>query len=148
MKNLFLTVFTVVLLSGMLNAQTTVSAKTDLASSTTFSPANTAVCKWEKTSYDFGSVPQGKPVSVTFNFTNSGSVPLIISSVHPSCGCTTEDYTKDVIAPGKKGYVKLTYNASAMGVFTKTTTVSTNADPSSFTLTFNGNVVAATNEVK
>lgn len=139
MKNLILTAI-VALLTGTVNAQTTAMATTNVAT-TTFSKG--AECTWEKTNFDFGTIPQGKPVSVTFSFTNTGDAPLIIASVNPSCGCTTEDYTKEVVAPGKKGYVKLTFNASAVGVFTKTTMVSTNASSSPLTLTFKGTVAAA-----
>lgn len=142
MKNLFLAVLTVIAFTQMVNAQNAQSTNVVLASNSNVLPANAAVCKWEKTTFDFGTVPQGKPVSVVFNFTNSGNAPLIVSAVHPSCGCTTEDYTKDIIAPGKKGFVKLTYNAAAVGSFNKTTTVSTNADPKGITLTFTGNVAA------
>lgn len=145
MKKLILTASTALLMS-MLYAQQNNVTNQVMASAT--QPAKAAICTWEKTNHSFGSIPQGKPVSVVFSFTNTGSAPLIIASVSPSCGCTTEDYTKETIAPGKKGFVKLTYNAAAVGSFTKTTTVSTNSDPSSFTLTFKGEVLANAEETK
>ena len=137
MKKFIITVFTVVAITGMAVAQT----PTAQVSNTNEMAAPAAECKWEKTTFNFGAIPQGKPVSVVYNFTNTGKAPLILTNVHPSCGCTTEDYSKESIAPGKKGFVKLTYNANAMGTFTKTTTVLSNAGD--FTLQFNGEVVAA-----
>jgi hypothetical protein len=108
---------------------------------TSSAPAAIAVCSWKNMSTDFGKIPQGKPVSYTYEFTNTGKAPLIIASVNPTCGCTTQDYSKDAIAPGKKGFVTLTYNAASVGKFTKTTVVNTNAEGGTFNLTFTGEVV-------
>ena len=78
---------------------------------------------WATDSHDFGEIPQGKPVSTEFSFKNDGNEPLIITDVATSCGCTASDYSKEPIAPGKSSLVKVTYNASNMGAFTKTITV-------------------------
>ncbi len=82
---------------------------------------------WESTSENLGKVTQNEPVTVIFNFTNSGDAPITIENVKPSCGCTAADYTKGAIAPGKTGYVKATYNAKAAGFFNKAITVRSNA---------------------
>lgn len=79
--------------------------------------------EFEKTIYDFGSVPQGTPVDAEFVFTNTGKEPLILQKVTASCGCTTPYYTQKPIAPGEKGMIKATYNAAAAGPFTKPVTV-------------------------
>lgn len=78
---------------------------------------------WTEEVHDFGTIPQGKPVSYAFSFTNTGDEPVIIAEVHTSCGCTASDYTKEPIAPGKSSTIKVTYNASAKGAFNKTVTV-------------------------
>jgi hypothetical protein len=78
---------------------------------------------WEKDTHDFGEIPQGKPVSVEFAFTNAGEAPLLIADVATSCGCTASDYSKEPIAPGKSSKIKVTYNAANMGAFTKNITV-------------------------
>lgn len=78
---------------------------------------------WAKESHDFGEIPQGKPVSVEFVFTNAGDAPLLIADVATSCGCTASDYSKEPIAPGASSKIKVTYNAANMGAFTKTITV-------------------------
>jgi len=78
---------------------------------------------WAKESHDFGEIPQGKPVSVEFAFTNTGDAPLLIADVATSCGCTASDYSKEPIAPGASSKIKVTYNAANIGAFTKTITV-------------------------
>ncbi len=78
---------------------------------------------WEKETHDFGEIPQGKPISVAFTFTNAGDTPLLIADVATSCGCTASDYSKEPIAPGKSSKIKVTYNAANMGAFTKSITV-------------------------
>ena len=50
---------------------------------------------------NFGEIRQGKPVTTTFEFTNTGAAPLLISSVKTSCGCTASNWTKDAIQPGE-----------------------------------------------
>lgn len=99
-----------------------------------------AIFNWNQTSFDFGSIAVGAPVSHEFEFTNTGSEPLIITGVQASCGCTVANYTQDAIAPGGKGYVKATYNAAKAGVFSKTVTVQSNASESPI-LTLKGTVV-------
>lgn len=78
---------------------------------------------WADEAHDFGTIPQGKPVSHAFSFTNTGDEPVIIAEVHTSCGCTASDYTKEPIAPGKTSTIKVTFNANAKGAFNKTVTV-------------------------
>ena len=56
--------------------------------------------KFNEEKHDFGKIPQGKPVTTDFVFTNIGEEPLILTEVKPTCGCTIADYTK---TPVKKG---------------------------------------------
>jgi hypothetical protein len=113
------------------------SAATAMAQ--TKAPVN--ALKWETMNIDEGKIPQGTPNTVTFKFTNTGKTPLVLKTVQPSCGCTTSDYTKEPVAPGKTGYVKATYNAAAMGSFTKSITVTTDAAETAV-LVIHGEVVA------
>ena len=43
-------------------------------------------------------------MTITYNFTNTGDKPLVISKVTSSCGCTEVDWTKSPIPAGGKGY--------------------------------------------
>ena len=59
--------------------------------------------KFNEEKHDFGKIPQGKPVTTEFVFTNIGKEPLILSEVRPTCGCTIADYTKTPVKSGEKG---------------------------------------------
>ena len=39
--------------------------------------------------YDFGKIPQGKPVYYSFDIVNTGKAELKLDNVQASCGCTT-----------------------------------------------------------
>ena len=93
------------------------------------------VITFTKTEFDFGKILQGEVVSYTFHFTNTGNVPLIITGVDKSCGCTASDYPRQPIAPGEGGDIKITYNSKGhFGFQTKTVTVNSNAIPATTTL--------------
>ena len=78
--------------------------------------------------HNFGTIPEkGGPVSCDFEFTNTGGANLIILSANAECGCTTPEFPKNPIAPGKKGKIRVTYNPLGRpGSFTKMVTVRTN----------------------
>lgn len=100
-----------------------------------------AVVVWKSESVSVGEIPQGTPKEIEFNFTNNGKSDVLITNVKASCGCTATDYTKTPIKPGQTASVKATYNAANKGAFTKTVTVTTNAEESPKVLTFRGTVI-------
>jgi len=69
--------------------------------------------------HDFGKVKQFSKLKVKFTVLNDSIHPFIIKDVTTSCGCTTSAFTKNPIAQGKQGAVKLEFNASKSGVFSK-----------------------------
>lgn len=89
--------------------------------------------KFASESYDFGEIPEGPQAIYSFEFTNVGNEPLVISHAQASCGCTVPEWSKDTIKPGAKGFVKAIYNtAGRLGQFNKSITITYNntADPS------------------
>jgi hypothetical protein len=77
--------------------------------------------------YDFGKIPQGKPVHHSFDFQNTGKTGLKLTNVQASCGCTTPEWEKDKeIGAGGKSAIKVGYNAAAEGPFSKVITVTYN----------------------
>ena len=104
--------------------------------------ANASSVVWKSETVEVGEIPQGTPKTIEFSFKNTGNKSVLITNVKPACGCTAADYTKEAVAPGKMGYVKATYNAAAAGAFTKTITVTTNAEETPKVLTFKGTVIA------
>ncbi|MEO7306143.1 MAG: DUF1573 domain-containing protein [Ferruginibacter sp.] len=94
----------------------------------------------KETEFNFGKIPQGKPVTHIFEVTNKSNLPLNISNIHASCGCTTPEWDKDkTIAPGGKTNITVGYNAAAEGSFTKFITVTYN-DTQTKQITIKGEV--------
>jgi hypothetical protein len=82
-----------------------------------------------ETTFDFGKIPQGKPVIHNFTFKNGGNTDLKLVNVQASCGCTTPEWEKDKsIAPNETSAIKVGYNAAAEGPFSKTITITYNTD--------------------
>lgn len=97
--------------------------------------------KFEKETYDFGKIPQGKPVTYEFNFTNVGTEPLIITKVESSCGCTVPKYTNAPVKPGEAGSISVTFNAAQATPFSKSITIRSNAKTPLKSLYIKGEVV-------
>ena len=92
--------------------------------------------------YSFGTIAEADgPASHTFEIENTGNIPLVITRVTASCGCTKPEWTREPIAPGKTGEVKVTYNPKGRpGPFFKTISVYSNGKKGSYTLAIKGNV--------
>ncbi|MDP3927636.1 MAG: DUF1573 domain-containing protein [Bacteroidota bacterium] len=105
-----------------------------------------AEIKFDKETHDFGNIPQGVPATYEFVFKNTGKTPLIVTNAAASCGCTTPEWTKEPIKPGKTGTIKATYNAASPGPFTKSVTVVSNAKNSTVILYLKGDVKPAENK--
>ena len=100
---------------------------------------------FEEVKYDFGSVVQGGTVDHTFKFKNTGTAPLIISNIGVSCGCTTPEWTKEPIMPGKSGTIAAHFNSTGkMGMQNKVLTIESNAAAGSTTVSLVGEVKEAT----
>ena len=75
--------------------------------------------KFNTIKYDFGKIKQSVPVTYYFEVTNTSDKPLVIENAHATCGCTTPEYQKDPILPGKTAKIKVGYNAANGGHFEK-----------------------------
>lgn len=83
----------------------------------------------KQTEYNFGKIPQGKPVTHDFVVTNDSKVSFKLDNVQASCGCTTPEWNKEeMINPGKDAIIKVGYNAAAPGPFNKTITITYNGN--------------------
>lgn len=132
------------LVCGSANAQQT--ATTGSAQVAVAGTAASINFKETANTYEFGTIPQGTPVTHNFIFTNTGKSPLVLSSVTPSCGCTSPEWPKEAIAAGKSGVIKVTYNAQAPGPFNKSITVVSNAANPQTVLFIKGEVKVAQQE--
>ena len=84
--------------------------------------------QFETDKFDFGTIKQGDIVDHTFKFKNVGTQPLVISNIGVSCGCTTPDWTKEPVMPGKTGTVTAKFNSTGkMGMQNKVLTIESNS---------------------
>jgi hypothetical protein len=99
------------------------------------------VAKFASETIELNKIKQDNPTTAVFEVTNIGSEPLIIEQANPTCGCTIGDFTKEPIAPGKKGVIKATYNAKNLGMFEKHLTVKFAGIDEMKSITIKGEVV-------
>lgn len=120
---------------------TTTTTATKAPASTTITPATATPqaqpvspeqnpdkhMKFATEEHNFNTIPEGSPVSFDFDFKNIGKEPIVLSTVQASCGCTTPNWSKEPILPGKSSKITATYNTQGRpGPFTKTITVNSN----------------------
>src|SRR5882672_10561109 len=86
--------------------------------------------QFKEESFDFGEIfEKAGPATHQFEFTNLSNRPIKILNVKPSCGCTTPDWTRDPVLPGKTGFIQARFDPKGRpGFFTKSLTVTTDAD--------------------
>ena len=125
-------IFTLVLavsLSAAATAQQTPTISAITTSpmvSTPVTPSDELLVLKEK-EFNFGKIPQGKPVTHIFEVMNKSTDSLKIVNVQASCGCTSPEWERDkVVAPGGKTMITVGYNAAAEGPFTKMITITYN----------------------
>jgi hypothetical protein len=98
-----------------------------------------AVITFEKTEHDFGNLTEGEVLEYDFRFTNTGEQDLLIANAQASCGCTVPEYSKEPVAPGKTGRIRVQFNSDKRaGPFNKQITVTANTSPPETMLTIKG----------
>lgn len=119
---------------------TAVSASEPVKQGSTATAQSTPQMAFEKTTHDFGTIAEELgTVSYEFVFKNTGKTPLVINRVVASCGCTTPEWPKEPVAPGKSAKVKATYSAkNRPGAFNKTISIYTNTQEGAIPITIKG----------
>lgn len=142
MKKYFASLFLFVAIAGAVNAQNAVAPlPTGVAAPPAANPNAPKIIFKEET-HNFGELSEGPQATYEFKFTNTGKEPLVLSKVQASCGCTTPSWPKEPILPGKDGVIVVTYNTQGRpGAFTKSITVTSNADTPSKVIFIKGEVV-------
>lgn len=83
--------------------------------------------KFESLEHDFGRIEDGDAVDCEFKFTNTGSGLLLISNVHPGCGCTVTQMDKKEYKPGETGVIRARFDPKGKGgIQAKSITVTSN----------------------
>ena len=70
-----------------------------------------AEIKFLKTEISFGKIKEGEIIEKSFQFSNSGDVPLYILDVYGTCGCTVPEWPRGMIEPGRGGFIKVKFNS-------------------------------------
>lgn len=96
----------------------------------------------EELTFNFGTIAESDGLtSHSFTVKNSGNAPLVITRITASCGCTQPEWSKEPIAPGKTGEVKVTFDPKGRpGPFYKTVSIFSNGKKGSYNLAIKGNV--------
>ena len=89
---------------------------------------------------DYGVIEHNSDGARKFVFTNNGTEPLIIKNAKGSCGCTVPTWPREPIAAGETAEIGVKYATNRVGKFTKTITLTTNADKRPVILTVKGEV--------
>lgn len=102
-----------------------------------------AKIEFKSETVDYGEVAKGSDGIRIFEFTNTGTAPLIVSKVSSSCGCTIPKKPEDPILPGKTGEIQVKYDTNRVGPIRKAITVISNADTPTKVLKIKGEVLAS-----
>ncbi len=114
--------------------------------SKTSTPNNNAVgtqaeITFDKLEHDYGDVPRNGNGETTFTYKNTGKIPLILSNVRSSCGCTVPAWSKEPLMPGQTASIRVKYNTANPGPINKTVTVESNASNNRVILRIKGKVL-------
>lgn len=103
---------------------------------------NDAKITAEQTVFDFGNIQEeGGIVSHSFIIKNEGKSPLTISQVIASCSCTSLEWSKQPLSPGKTGKIGVSYNPKGRsGAFEGTVSIYSNGSKDPYVLSIKGHV--------
>lgn len=104
--------------------------------------------KFKETTYNFGKIKQGTPVTHDFAFSNISGQPVVIEYASASCGCTTPTWPQGAINKDKNDKVTAGFNAAAPGPFNKTITIKLAGVDVPTTVSITGEVLTAEDYVK
>ena len=142
MKKIFLLAMLTVIGFTTSNAQETKKAKAPADTKIIAPKVEGAGIVFETETIDYGTIEHNANGEREFVFTNNGNKPLIISNTQGSCGCTVPTTPKEPIAPGANGIIGVKYATDRVGAFTKSVTVTSNAEgQSTKVLTIKGTVL-------
>lgn len=94
--------------------------------------------------FDYGEINEGDIVEHDYEFKNIGTAPLLIVEVNTTCGCTVPEWSKDPVAPGATGSVRVKFDSTNKeGLQNKEVSIFANTIPNKTVLTIKG-IVAKT----
>lgn len=98
---------------------------------------------FEAEEFNFGTVMEGEKIQNVFEFTNTGTEPLIIINAKGSCGCTVPKFPKEPILPGETAHLLVQFDSKNKGKVggaknSKRVTITANTEPANTYLTIKG----------
>jgi len=102
---------------------------------------NTPIFKFESEVVNYGDIARNSDGVKVLKFTNVGKSPIIITNVKGSCGCTVPTSPKEPIMPGEEGEIEIKYATNRIGPFSKTVTITSNAERSNIVIPVKGKVL-------
>jgi len=96
------------------------------------------ILEFQSETIDYGSVNVNTDGNRSFTFKNTGTAPIIITSVKGSCGCTVATKPSKPIMPNETAEIGVKYDTKRVGPFSKTITVFSNASEKSKLLRIKG----------
>ena len=111
----------------------------------TFAQEGQAKITFKTETIDYGTIEKDADGLRTFEFTNTGDAPLVISNVKSTCGCTIPKKPDGPIMPGENGVIEVKYDTKRVAPFRKTITVTSNAERTTVALKIKGTVTDPNN---
>lgn len=103
---------------------------------------NFAQMQFETSAFDFKVLHQGEKMTRSFEFKNTGNLPLIVQNVLTTCGCTVPEWPTEPVAPGATGQIKVIFDSTAkIGRQNKVITIRSNAKSGDVHLRISGMVL-------
>ena len=70
--------------------------------------------KIKDTKKNFGFVKKGEIVRINYEFTNTGTSPLIIQNTKVECSCTTVEFPRQPIAPNTTNTITVSFDTKSV----------------------------------
>lgn len=105
---------------------------------------------FSKLNQDIGNIAHHEdPIDCTFEFINTGSIPVAIEKVNAPCGCTVPDYSPGYIQPGEKNKITVTVHPDRIpsGSFKRGLTIITKPDDNKYNLFVDGIILPKFEEI-
>lgn len=99
-----------------------------------------------KSTIDVGTIMWKSPIVVDFDFTNKGTIPLIINDIDSGCGCINVEWPKGFVDKGDKAKISVTFDALLLGHFDRVIKVYSNENNSPKVIRLKGIVSAEGND--
>ncbi|MGL4630354.1 MAG: DUF1573 domain-containing protein [Leadbetterella sp.] len=102
--------------------------------------------KFFEPNHDFGTIVEGAEVSHSYLFQNVGSMPLKITDIDVTCGCTVVEKPEYEIGVGRRASILVKFNSNGkVGVNNKNVTIHSNASNNAEVVSFKVEVTPKSN---